>query len=95
MILDCRVFFINHEEIWTLLSQTKPGRFLWLISISLFYSMIISVHADDYPAPKAPKDTSYYGKYFPHSMTLMATSTPKRRNTVRILFYGQSINIGI
>ncbi len=47
--------------------------------------------ADDYPAPQPPKDTSEYGKHFQRSMTLMATSTPQQRHTVRILFYGQSI----
>ena len=46
---------------------------------------------EDYPAPNPPKDTSQYGKHFQRAMTLMATSTPQQRNTVRILFYGQSI----
>ncbi len=47
--------------------------------------------AVDYPAPRPPRDTSEYGKHFQRSMTLIATSTPEKRNTVRILFYGQSI----
>ncbi|MFO7957972.1 MAG: SGNH/GDSL hydrolase family protein [Candidatus Brocadiia bacterium] len=46
---------------------------------------------EDYPAPEPPEDTSEYGKHFQRSMTLMATSTPEDRNTVRILYYGQSI----
>ncbi len=58
--------------------------FLFLLTSSL-------VLAVDYPAPKPPKDTSQYGKHFQRSMTLMVTSTPEKRNTVRILFYGQSI----
>jgi hypothetical protein len=47
--------------------------------------------ASQYPAPRAASDTSSYGKHFQRSMSLMATSTPQKRNTVRILFYGQSI----
>jgi hypothetical protein len=47
--------------------------------------------AEPYPLPNPPKDTSQYGKHFQRCMTLMETSTPEKRNTVRILFYGQSI----
>ncbi len=32
-----------------------------------------------------------YGRYIQRAMQLMARSTPTRRNTVRVLFYGQSI----
>ena len=49
------------------------------------------VSADEYPKPNPANDTSSYGKHFQRSMTLMATSTPEKRNTVRILYYGQSI----
>ncbi len=65
-------------------------RFILTVLIFLF-SCTLVVTAADYPAPKPPKDTSEYGKHFQRSMTLMATSTPQKRNTVRILFYGQSI----
>ena len=44
-----------------------------------------------YPKPAPPADASSYGKHLQRSMTLMAASTPKKRNTVRILHYGQSI----
>ncbi len=47
--------------------------------------------AQDYPAPAPPADTSQYGQHFQRTMTLIETSTPEHRNTVRILFYGQSI----
>jgi hypothetical protein len=43
-----------------------------------------------FPAP-APQNNSEFGKNIARSMTLMATSTPQKRNTVRVLFYGQSI----
>jgi hypothetical protein len=62
-----------------------------LFFISLFVSLCSAALADNYPIPKPPKDTSTYGKHFQRSMTLMATSTPHHQNTVRILFYGQSI----
>ncbi len=46
---------------------------------------------DDYPPPRPAADTSSYGKHIQRSMTLMTTSTPAKRHTVRVLYYGQSI----
>ena len=43
-----------------------------------------------YPPTKFP-DTSGWGKSIQRTMRLLATSTAEQRNTVRILFYGQSI----
>jgi sugar phosphate isomerase/epimerase len=43
-----------------------------------------------FPAPKLP-DMSGKGRYIQRTMRLLAESTPEHRNTVRILFYGQSI----
>ena len=43
-----------------------------------------------YPLPKLG-DTSAWGRNVQRTMRLLATSTPQKRNTVRILFYGQSI----
>ncbi len=45
----------------------------------------------DYPPPRPAADASSYGRHIQRSMTLMAASTPQKRNTVRILYYGQSI----
>ncbi len=73
------------------LLQTKLNKSVLLISICLFCWVATTYAAGDYPLPKPPKDTSNYGKHFQRSMTLMATSTPEKRKTVRILFYGQSI----
>jgi len=42
------------------------------------------------PVPLAP-DRKLFGLGIQRTMTLLATSTPKHRNTVRVLFYGQSI----
>ncbi len=46
--------------------------------------------AAPYPPVKFP-DTGGWGRNLQRTMRLLATSTPERRNTVRILFYGQSI----
>ncbi len=43
-----------------------------------------------YPAP-AVQDVSRLGANIQRTMTLLATSTPQKRHTVKILFYGQSI----
>ncbi len=43
-----------------------------------------------YPLPKFG-DTRSWGRNVQRTMRLLATSTPKKRSTVRILFYGQSI----
>ena len=43
-----------------------------------------------YPPPKFP-NASGWGKNIQRTMRLLATSTAEKRNTVRILFYGQSI----
>ncbi|HEY9609920.1 SGNH/GDSL hydrolase family protein [Allocoleopsis sp.] len=45
----------------------------------------------DYPPPAAAKDDSKFGAGIQRTMTLLATSTPQHRHSVRILFYGQSI----
>ncbi len=46
--------------------------------------------ADPYPPARFP-DPSGWGRQVQRTMRLLATSTPEHRNTVRILFYGQSI----
>ena len=44
-----------------------------------------------YPEPPPPSDPDRLGWGVQRTMTLLATSTPTHHNTVRILFYGQSI----
>ncbi len=44
-----------------------------------------------YPAVPAARDPGRLGAGVQRTLTLLATSTAERRNTVRILFYGQSI----
>lgn len=45
----------------------------------------------EYPEVPVPDNILDWGKHIQRTMTLLATSTPEKRNTVRILFYGQSI----
>ena len=44
-----------------------------------------------YPPPKTLGPVATYGANVQRAMTLLATSTAEKRNTVRVLFYGQSI----
>ncbi|OGV75004.1 MAG: hypothetical protein A3K19_12170 [Lentisphaerae bacterium RIFOXYB12_FULL_65_16] len=46
------------------------------------------------PLPPAA-DEAGFGKRIQHTMNLLATSTPEKRNRVRIFFYGQSITQGM
>ncbi len=46
---------------------------------------------DVFPPPKSLGDTATYGRNVQRTMRLLAESTPQKRNTVRVLFYGQSI----
>lgn len=47
--------------------------------------------SNSFPAPRRLGETNTYGRAIQRTMTLLATSTPEQRNTVKILFYGQSI----
>jgi hypothetical protein len=50
-----------------------------------------TVWSAGYPPLVPAADTTAYGRGIQRCMRLMATSTPTKRNTVRILYYGQSI----
>ena len=47
-----------------------------------------------FPPPKNVGDPTQLGQGIQRTMALLADSTPQHRNTVRILFYGQSITEG-
>jgi len=49
---------------------------------------------DTFEAPPLPDNLPELGKQIQRTMTLLATSTPEHRRTVRILFYGQSVTAG-
>ncbi len=64
-------------------------RFLLILSLA---SLAATARCETtaYPSLK-PGDTSGWGRNIQRTMRLLATCTPEHRNTVRILFYGQSI----
>lgn len=49
------------------------------------------VKARNYGPVPGEKDTARFGAGIQRTMTLLGTSTPKHRNRVRLLFYGQSL----
>ncbi|MDX1952448.1 MAG: SGNH/GDSL hydrolase family protein [Verrucomicrobiota bacterium] len=57
----------------------------------LLFGMIFQSGAADFPPVKNFGNAADFGTGIQRAMTLMATSTPEKPNTVRVLFYGQSI----
>ena len=57
--------------------------------LAIFY--VASLGAASFPEPKSLGQTADYGRHLQRTMRLLTGSTPERRNTVRVLFYGQSI----
>lgn len=71
-----------------------PSRTL-AISITIFLLIGAQLMAQGkFAAPALPDNLRDLGKNIQRTMTLLATSTPEHRNTVRILFYGQSVTAG-
>jgi len=64
---------------------------LTLVSMLLVTVSVSASREPNYPAPAPPADGSQFGAKIQRTMMLLATSTPERRNPVKILFYGQSI----
>jgi hypothetical protein len=50
--------------------------------------------AEEFKEPPLPENLPDLGSRIQRTMTLLATSTPQKRNHVRILFYGQSVTAG-
>ena len=48
---------------------------------------------NSFVAPRNTGNPADFGRHLQRTMTLLASSTPEKRHTVRILFYGQSITI--
>ena len=61
-----------------------------LLSV-LILGLSLNTFGQKFPAPKSFGAVETYGKNIQRTMKLLATSTPQKRNTVKILFYGQSI----
>ncbi|OGV72719.1 MAG: hypothetical protein A3K19_02775 [Lentisphaerae bacterium RIFOXYB12_FULL_65_16] len=63
-----------------------------MLSCALLLSGVAA--AEDFVPPDAPANVAELGAGIQRTMTLLATSTPEKRNHVRILFYGQSVTAG-
>ena len=63
---------------------------LLLLFLALSPLLTRAAETNTYPPVKFP-DASGWGRNIQRTMRLLATSTAEKRNTVRILFYGQSI----
>jgi hypothetical protein len=63
----------------------------WTLVTVVLFAALVPALADDFPPPLPPADDSSFGAGIQRTMTLLATSTPERRNRVKVLFYGQSI----
>jgi hypothetical protein len=62
-----------------------------VVSLIAFHCLVaVAAEEASYPPVKFP-DVSGWGRNVQRTMRLLATSTAEKRNTVRILFYGQSI----
>lgn len=57
----------------------------------LMMGVLLAAQGPTHPPVPVAQDHDRFGLGIQRTMTLLATSTPKHRNTVRVLFYGQSI----
>lgn len=67
-----------------------------LVIILLTIHFCISLNgqeASPFAKPVPTGETKAFGSKIQRTMTLLATSTPEKRNHVRILFYGQSVTL--
>ena len=61
------------------------------LAVSLSMAQAMFGETPSWAPPGQPTDDSGFGRNIQRAITLMASSTPEKRNAVRILFYGQSI----
>ena len=76
------------------LNQFSGAISAWRCSLLAFIlaGMVnVPLMAQPFPPPKWLGPTNEFGLHLQRTMTLLATSTPTQRHTVKILFYGQSI----
>jgi hypothetical protein len=64
---------------------------LAIAAFSLAIALTIGIQAVFAQTPTTVRDLAQYGTGIKRTLYLLSTSTPKHHNTVRILFYGQSI----
>jgi hypothetical protein len=63
----------------------------WFLLPSAVLFLAFAANGESYPAPALP-DVTHSGRYLQRTMHLLASSTAEKRNTVKILVYGQSIS---
>ena len=68
-----------------------PRHVLTFILIALLAPTGLTRAEAPFPPPTHLGDPAMLGQGIQRAMTLLSTSTPEHRNTVRVLFYGQSI----
>ncbi|MEP7111163.1 MAG: hypothetical protein ABI760_24415, partial [Ferruginibacter sp.] len=61
------------------------------ILLVAFIFFALPLRGQQYPPPAIP-DTTGTGRFIQRTMYLLASSTPEKKNTVKILVYGQSIS---
>lgn len=67
---------------------------IMILLVSLLQAAKVGAQSSTYPAPSNLGDPADLGRGIQRTMTLLETSDPQHRNTVRILLYGQSITAG-
>ena len=65
--------------------------FFRFLPLALLAAVAPVTGEDSYPPLKSPGDISRRGAALQRTMSLLESSAVEKRNTVRILFYGQSI----
>ena len=69
-------------------------RMAWTGGLATLLLAASSMLADeDFKPPAPPDNPASLGSKIQRTMTLLATSTPRKPNRVRILFYGQSVTL--
>ena len=90
-----RTFLREGAGIWRIaplffkLFRIAMTHFFASLFVLTFFALTSS--AADFSPPKSMGDVKTYGRNIQRTMRLLTESTPQHRNTVRILFYGQSI----
>jgi hypothetical protein len=72
----------------------KPKRIASVLLLALMAAANRALPEELFKQPPPPPDLLELGAKIQRTMTLLATSTPQKRNRVRILFYGQSVTAG-
>ena len=63
----------------------------WSLLACACLVLAVCANGQSYPMPVKP-DTTHAGRYLQRTMHLLASSTADKKNTVKILVYGQSIS---